>query len=103
MSLDASMVRVFMAQSALPHLRGRVVASVGPSCETPKFCVGEDGFTPSLKHRCESCRRWFGAGGRVRKTIANPVPAILARLARLADLAPRRPQTHDMALLPETP
>lgn len=37
--------------------------------------------------------------GRLRKTIANPLPAILERLGRTA---PRTPRTHSMDLIPET-
>src|SRR5262249_33660601 len=100
LSLDPVMVRVLMAQSALPHLTGRVVAAACPSCASSKFCIGESAFTPSLKQRCDSCGHEFSPQGRLRKTIANP---LLATLARLGGTAPRPPQLHDMALLPEAP
>lgn len=99
-SLDPAMVRVSMAQSAMPHLRGRVLSASCPSCEMPQFCNGESGFTPSLRHNCESCGREFSTRGRVRKTILNPLPAVLVGLA---GRAARRPQCHDMGLLREAP
>ena len=98
--LDAQMVRVFMAQSALPHLRRRIVAAECPSCGEHKFCIGKAGFSPALTHRCGSCGREFSARGRIRKTIANPLPALLTRLAQHSS---QPPQTHDLGLLPEAP
>ena len=98
--LDARMVRVLMAQSALPHLRRRIVAADCPSCGEHKFCLGQAGYTPALTHRCGSCGREFSARGRIRKTIANPLPAVLTGLAQHSN---RPPQLHDLRLLPETP
>ena len=98
--LDAQMVRVFMAQSALPHLRRRIVAAECPSCGEHKFCNGKAGFSPALTHRCGSCAREFSVRGRIRKTIANPLPALLAGLTQHSS---RPPQTHDLGLLPEAP
>ena len=99
-SLDANMVRVAMAQSALPHLRGRIRAANCPDCHAPQFCVGESGFTPRPKHRCGACRREFAPRERLRRTVLNPLPAVLARLT---EGAPRRPQRHDMGLTREAP
>jgi hypothetical protein len=98
--LDARMVRLAMAQSALPHLSGRVLSAACPHCQKQKFAKGLAGFTPALKHRCDSCGREFSAKGRVRKTVPNPLPAILGRMAKKAI---RPPQVHDMGLLPEAP
>lgn len=98
--LDPTMVRVWMAQSALPHLHGRSLSGNCPSCGTPKFCGGESGFTPVATHGCDSCGRGFATRHRLRKTILNPLPAIVAHLA---ETAPRPPQYHDMGLLPEAP
>jgi hypothetical protein len=97
--LDAAMVRTFMAQSALPHIAGRVISSSCPSCGTPAFSIGDLAFTPVSEHECASCGVHFCARGRLRKTIANPLPAILEDLGRRA---PRKPRWHVMDLLPET-
>jgi len=99
MTLDPSMVRVLMAQSALSFLKGRVLPIDCPSCGEPQFDAGELAFTPTATHTCKRCGDQFSAPGRLRKRIANPLPAILARLA---ERAPRQPQRHDMELMPET-
>jgi hypothetical protein len=99
MRLDPEMVRVMMAQSALPSLNGRVQAIVCPSCAYAQFAKGELAYTPILKHACKRCGHRFGAPGRLRKTIANPLPGILTLLA---GKAPRQPQKHDLGLMPET-
>jgi hypothetical protein len=70
-----------------------------PSCREPHFSVGELAFTPTATHACSQCGKRFLARGRLRKTIANPLPAILAQIGKDA---PRKPQQHDMDLLPET-
>ena len=46
--LDAELVRVSMAQSALPHLRGRFRAMKCPSCGRPQFDTGEAAYTPRI-------------------------------------------------------
>ena len=99
-SLDAEMVRVAMAQSALPHLDGRIRAANCPDCDAPQFCVGESGFTPRLRHRCGACGREFAPRARLRRTVLNPLPAVLVRLT---EGAPRPPQRHDMGLTREAP
>jgi hypothetical protein len=97
--LDAAMVRIFMAQSTLPHLVNRVVASNCPFCDTPAFDTGDRAFTPVIERTCAHCDRQFATRGRLRKTIANPLPPILELLSRTA---PRPPRKHTMDLLPET-
>ena len=97
--LNASMVRILMAQSALPSLKNRVLPIDCPSCHRAQFAVGELAFTPTETHTCNRCGRKFAAPGRLRKTIANPLPRLLAKLA---ENAPRPPQYHDLGLLPET-
>ena len=98
--LDPEMVRVSMAQVALPHLRGRVLNATCPSCQSPKFCGGESAFTPRQRHFCDSCGQEFSRRGRVRKTILNPLLGVLERLAKHA---PRCPQSHDLGVLPDAP
>jgi len=98
-NLDPSMVRVLMAQRALPSLANRVVTIDCPSCRHPQFGVGELAFNPIATHSCEQCGHQFSALGRFRKVIANPLPRILSHLA---ETAPREPQQHDLGLTPET-
>ncbi len=97
-NLDPSMVRVLMVQSALPSLKSRVLPIDCPSCHGAQFGVRELAFTPTATHSCKQCGRQFAAPGRLRKTIANPLPGILARLT---EKAPRQPQQHDLNLTPE--
>jgi len=98
-SLDPLMVRTFMAQNTLPHIENRVVAMNCPTCGQAKFSVGEHAFTPAARHHCTKCGSDFRSSSRFRKTIGNPLVAILERLA---GYAPRRPQKHSIGLLPET-
>jgi len=98
-ALDPRMVRVRMAQSALPSLRGRVVSMDCPTCHITHFCVGADAYSPAATHRCRKCEREFSTPGRFRKKIGNPLSAILKRLEVHA---PRCPQHHELDLLPET-
>ncbi|HEY6181748.1 MAG TPA: hypothetical protein VIW67_05845 [Terriglobales bacterium] len=97
--LDPLMVRLFMTQSALPSVKDRVSPIACPSCRAEHFSLGEFAFTPVARHACRRCSRTFTASGRLRKTIANPLPRILARLS---ETAPREPQQHSLGLLPET-
>jgi len=97
--LDPHMVRVFMAQSALSSLKGRILSIECPACSAPQFSVGEHAFTPTTTHTCSRCGENLSVSGRFRKTIANPLSAILLCLAKTAV---REPQQHDMGLVPET-
>jgi len=97
--LDPVMVRVLMAQSAMPSLANRVVSIGCPSCGSPEFGIGELAFTPTVARTCKKCGRAFSVSGRLRKVISNPLPGVLLQLARGA---PREPQHHDLGLLPET-
>lgn len=97
--LDPLMVRTLMAQSALPHIANRVVSVDCPKCSEPHFGSGEQALTPNVVHHCTRCQRDFPSKGRLRKTIGNPLVAILDRLA---SYAPRLPQKHEIDLLPET-
>lgn len=98
-ALDPAMVRILMAQSALPSLKNRVVPIGCPYCRKPLFSVGELAFTPVTRHTCTRCGHECAARGRLRKTIANPLYGILARIA---EKAVRKPQQHDLNLMPET-
>jgi hypothetical protein len=96
---EPSMVRILMAQNTLPSLKNRVRSIICPSCAAKQFDRGQPAFTPVVTRTCKKCGLKFAAQGRLRKTIANPLPAVLAKLA---EKAPRTPQHHDIGLLPET-
>ena len=98
-TLDAMMVRTLMAQSALPHLKGRIVALDCPKCGNAHFARGEAAYTATVEHRCSSCGRNVPSKGRLRKSIGNPLVGVLANLATSAS---RKPQVHDIGLIPET-
>jgi transposase-like protein len=97
--LDPVMVRVLMAQNALPHISERIVCKTCPHCKVPQFRNGEEAYTPTVDNKCVECGRKFASAGRLRKTVSNPLVAVLERLAAHA---PRRPQKHDLGLIPET-
>jgi transposase-like protein len=97
--LDPSMVRVLMAQSALPSIEGRVRSISCPSCGEAHFSTGESAYSPVSANTCQRCNHEFTAPGRLRKSIGNP---LCSALIALADKAPRAPQHHKLGLLPET-
>ena len=80
-NLDAIHVRHFMAQSAMPHLEGRVVALSRRACGQPHFDIGELAFTPHIEHDCISCGATFTAPTQMKKTIGNPFAAVRVALA----------------------
>jgi len=97
--LDPHMVRVLMAQNAMPSLKGRVRSMDCPHCGQAGFDVSEAAYVPGPTHICSECGRKYPTPGRMRNMVANPLPAILAELAKTA---PRTPQEHQLDLLPET-
>jgi len=97
--LDPVMVRTLMAQNSLPHLEGRVVPLKCDSCGATEFSVDEQAFTPAVGRTCSKCGGGLRGPTRLRKTIGNPLIAILEHLA---GNAPRPPQKHVTGLLPET-
>jgi transposase-like protein len=97
--LNPSIVRVLMAQSALPHIQGRVISLKCPRCDVSHFEKGDEAFTPHDKHSCHDCGFEFKSTKRVRKTIANPM---IEMVERLSETAVRAPQQHSSNLLPET-
>lgn len=98
--LDESMVRMLMAQRALPHLADRVVALNCQSCGNASFDRSMEAFTPAAQRQCRQCGRGVTARGRKRKVISNPAIAMFDRLSRNAV---RTPQKQEIGLLPETP
>ncbi len=79
--LDAGQVRTYMAQSAMPHLEGRVIDLACPKCSTPHFEQGELAFTPHIDHECHVCGTSFQAPGQLKKTIGNPFVGIRRKLS----------------------
>ena len=98
-NLNPEEVRTLMAQMTLPFLKNRVLPIDCPSCGEAQFSTGELAFTPIAIHGCKRCSHQFVSPGRLRKTIANPLPGTLAQIAQKA---PRQPQQHDVDLIPET-
>lgn len=97
--LDPLMVRVLMAQNALPHIQGRVMSFNCPECNSPHFSKGKFRFTPTALHTCSNCEKEFQSKGRLKKIIGNPLVDIISQLSKTAR---REPQKHDSLLLPET-
>ena len=96
--LDPQMVRTLMAQSALPHLEGRVVCLACENCQSSNFDLGNLSFTPRVKHSCSKCGSRLLPRGRTRKLISNPLVKVLDTLALGA---PSPIQKHSIGLLPE--
>ena len=93
------MVRLYMAQAVLPSVKDRVVAVKCTKCGDGILSEGDLAFTAVTTHHCKRCKRDVAATGRLRKTISNPLPLVLAKLAKFAV---RPLQKHDLGLLPET-
>lgn len=98
-SFDAGMVRTLMAQSALPHIEGRIIDITCPECRSAHFDQGNMAFTPHVAHHCDRCGTEVRSSGRLRNTVGNPLVGVLQKLAASA---PRKPQNHSLGLLPET-
>lgn len=79
--LDAAQVRIYMAQSAMPHLEGRVVDLICPKCGDAHLDQGEMAFTPHIDHECHTCGTGFRALTQMKKTIGNPFVTARCQLA----------------------
>ena len=84
--LDPTMIRLYMAQSSLPHLRDLVCEMWCPQCGAGHFDRAESAYTPHQVHDCEHCGKRFKHDGKLDHTIGNPV---LGALARLREMAPQ--------------
>ena len=99
LELNPLMVRTLMAQKSLPHLEGRVVSLKCTDCGSMEFGTGEKAFTPTTANFCSKCGGQLIGPSRLRRTIGNPLIAVLDRLSKIA---PRSPQNHKTGLRPET-
>ncbi len=97
--LDAEQVRYYMAQTALPHIEGRVVALSCPKCKQPHFDTGKWAYTPHIDHECHFCGTIFQNPTQIKKTISNPFMETRARLSRRTDRILREDK---LGLRPET-
>jgi len=97
--LDPEQVRTYMAQSAMPHLEGRVVDLACAHCGAPHFETGEHAFTPHIDHECHTCGETFQAPGQLKKTIGNPFVGVRKKLALSATGVLREDK---LGLRPET-
>jgi hypothetical protein len=97
--LEPALIQILMAQSALPHIHGRVVDTSCPKCGKGHFDTATDSFTPHQVHNCGGCGTAFRSRGRLRNTIGNPA---VGTIAALADWAVRPQQIHRTNLLTET-
>lgn len=98
--LDPLAVRYFMAQQALPHIAGRVVALTCPECGSPHLDVGEHAYTPHLDHLCGQCGATFRSPTRVKNVVGNP---FVATRQTLALHAVRPVRVDKLGLRPEQP
>jgi hypothetical protein len=98
-SLNPDEVRVYMAQSAMPHLEGRIVYLECPDCGMPHFDKNELAYTPHMDHCCDGCGAIFRAPTQMKKTIGNPF--VLTR-KMLAQFASNELREDKLGFRPET-
>ena len=77
--LDAEMVRSYMAQSTVPHLKESIQDIICPRCGGHHFDQGVQAHIPHLNHCCEHCGSSieFSDG---KECIGNPLVGTLAHL-----------------------
>lgn len=92
--LEPKLVRVMMAQTALPYISGRIMDISCEKCGTPHFDEGDLALTPHDDHCCSSCGSSVRARGRFRKTIGNPMYEVLAELKKSAVREPQSPPDY---------
>jgi len=97
--IDPLMIRIAMAQSAMPHISHRILSIRCTNCGTAHLDTGNDAFTPHEMHKCKACGTEFKHKNRLRKIIGNPIYNIKEELAKHAV---QPPKTHDLGLRPES-
>lgn len=93
--LDADAVRYAMAQSAMPHLDGRIFSIKCPRCGKHHLDTYSLAYTPHEYHQCAFCKKKFKHSSRIKMTIGNPMSDIKEMLAKTAV---RPPQYHNLKL-----
>lgn len=73
-SLDADMVRHFMAQQMLPDTKVSLADLVCPECKGPHFDRALDALIPHSEHMCEHCGNLFRSD---RNLVSNPLVTTL--------------------------
>lgn len=97
--LNPEAVRLWMAQSALPHLSNDSFVSLTcPHCKKSHCDVEELAYTPHQLHQCEHCHSEFSTRGRKKLVISNPMCELIDKLS---EFAIRTPQIHRNFLRPE--
>ncbi len=96
--LSANMVRAFMAQAALPHLRDSLMSLSCTHCGFEHFDEGELKYIAHPQHSCARCGELFTSPYRKKNAISNPIIDILAKLENNALTARQSPF---LDLLPE--
>jgi predicted nucleic acid-binding Zn-ribbon protein len=97
--LDPVMVRVLMAQKALPSLKDRIVTLSCTECGHIQFDTGEAAHTPQTARPCSKCSTEIRAQETMRNMVSNPLVAIFEKLEAEA---PRPAQKQQLNLEPET-
>ena len=77
--LDEDMVRMYMAQSVVPHLYRSVCHILCPKCGTGHFDRGTSAHIPHKLHTCNHCHYKFEHGDGA-ESIGNPLVNTIARL-----------------------
>jgi NAD-dependent SIR2 family protein deacetylase len=93
------MVRVLMAQKALPSLKDRIVTLRCTECGHIQFDTGEAAHTPQTARPCSKCSTEIRAQETMRNMVSNPLVAIFEKLEAEA---PRPAQKQQLNLEPET-
>jgi hypothetical protein len=97
--LDASKLRLLMAQSTLPHLAERVAHTQCDGCGRSDTTSHEEPFEPRVGHHCQHCGSPLRIRGRMKKVVLNSAARTLEQLEAHA-VRPR--VVHKIGMLPET-
>lgn len=84
--LNVDQVKMFMAQMAIPHIKDSVYSLNCPACSKPHFDTGKYAYTLHKIHQCEYCEHKFSSPYKKKKTISNPVLAVLEKLEDATNL-----------------
>lgn len=78
--LDEAQLRVFVAQSALFYLRGKIQQVDCPGCGDMIFDEGEAAFRPAGRRVCAACSMAFDIPGPRKRVVSNPFVATINAL-----------------------